>query len=188
MTGPDRLAMAEHDQRWMARALELAREAAGVGEAPVGAVVYQTATGAMIAEGANTREREQNPAGHAEFSAILDASRALGTWRLTGCTLVVTLEPCPMCAGVIWASRIDRVVYGADDPKAGGCRSLFRIADDPRLNHRAEIIGGVMAEASSALLREFFRSLRSKGTGASGNQSPASPEQQDDSQGPAGDA
>lgn len=183
MTAPEHSARADHDRRWMIRALDLARDAAGAGEAPVGAVVYQTATGAMIAQGANTRERDQNPAGHAEFTAILDASRALGTWRLTGCTLVVTLEPCPMCAGVIWASRIDRVVYGADDPKAGGCRSLFRIADDPRLNHRAEIIGGVMAEDSSALLREFFRALRVKDADA-----PGGPGAQGGARGPAGDA
>lgn len=151
------------DRRMMARALDLAREAGEAGETPVGAVVYETASGRVLGEGANTREAARDPAGHAEFTAIREACRAIGDWRLNHCTLVVTLEPCPMCAGLIVQARVGRVVFGAIDPKAGACRSLYRLADDPRLNHRAEIIAGVEAEASGALLRDFFRRLRARG-------------------------
>jgi len=150
----------EHDRAHMRRALELARRAAHAGEAPIGAVVYETQTGRALAEAANTRERDRDPAGHAEHTAIAAACRAIGDWRLNRCTLVVTLEPCPMCAGLIVNARLGRVVFGAFDPKAGACRSLFRLADDPRLNHRAELVTGLEAEASGALLTSFFRSLR----------------------------
>jgi tRNA(adenine34) deaminase len=148
------------DIAMMDRALELAREAASAGEVPVGAVVYETTTGRILGEGRNTREAACDPAGHAEHTAIRDACRAISDWRLNHCTLVVTLEPCPMCAGLIVNARVGRLVYGADDPKAGACGSLHRITEDPRLNHRVTPIGGVRAAASSRLLKDFFRARR----------------------------
>lgn len=148
------------DAQMMRRALTLADEAAAMGEVPVGAVVYRTATGEVVATGFNRREADADPAGHAEFLAMREAARVLGDWRLEGCTVVVTLEPCAMCAGMIVNARPDRLVYGAADPKAGAVRSLFRLADDPRLNHRAQVVAGVLAEECSAKLKAFFRSLR----------------------------
>lgn len=148
------------DAEMMREALGLAREAAGAGEAPIGAIVYETASQRILARARNTREGENDPAGHAELIAIRESARALGDWRLNGCTLIVTLEPCCMCAGAIVSARVGRVVYGADDPKAGAVRSLFRLLEDPRLNHRVTPIRGLMAGESSDLLREFFRSRR----------------------------
>jgi len=148
------------DRRMMARALELARTAAEAGEAPIGAVVYETETGLVLSEAGNARESASDPLGHAEVLAIRLAARALGDWRLSGCTLVVTLEPCCMCAGAIVNARVGRVVFGAADPKAGAVRSLYRLLEDPRLNHRVTPIRGVMAGESAALLREFFRARR----------------------------
>jgi tRNA(adenine34) deaminase len=153
-------AATESDARAMRDALSLAREAAAAGEAPIGAVIYDTATGVTIARARNTREGENDPAGHAEISAIRAAARALGDWRLNGFTLVVTLEPCCMCAGAIVAARLGRVVYAADDPKAGAARSLYRLLEDPRLNHRVTPIRGLLAGESAGLLREFFRQRR----------------------------
>lgn len=144
----------------MRRALDVARNAAAIGEIPVGAIVYETATGRVLSEGANTRQTRKDPAGHAELIAIRDAAAAEGDWRLNHCTLVVTLEPCPMCAGLIVNARLGRVVYGCTDPKAGACGSLMRLTEDPRLNHRVTPIAGVMAAESSALLREFFKARR----------------------------
>lgn len=144
----------------MRRALELAREAAADGEAPVGAVVYETATGAILGEGRNTRERADDPAGHAEIHAIQSAARAAGDWRLNHCTLVVTLEPCAMCAGLIVNARLGRLVYGADDPKAGAAGSLYRLTEDERLNHRVAPIRGVLADECAEVLRSFFRARR----------------------------
>lgn len=141
-------------------ALEEARAAARRGEVPVGAVVYETATGTILAKAGNTREATQSPTGHAEVVAIEAAAKALGSWRLDACTLVVTLEPCAMCAGALLQARIGRVVFGALDPKAGFVGSLGNLLTDPRLNHRIEPIGGVCADASSALLKEFFKSRR----------------------------
>ena len=144
----------------MARALELARGAADAGETPVGAVVYDPVSGRVVAEGANTRHREGDPAGHAELIAIRGAARAEGDWRLNHLALAVTLEPCPMCAGAIVNARVGRLVFGAWDPKAGACGSLMRLTEDERLNHRVTPIGGVMAEESAELLRAFFRARR----------------------------
>ena len=144
----------------MARALTLAAAAARKGEVPVGAVVYRTDTGEILGEGANQREGEGDPIGHAEMLAISAASKAIGDWRLEGCTLAVTLEPCVMCAGAIVNSRVPRVVYGADDPKAGAVRSLRRLLSDPRLNHRAQIVPGVMGPECGQILRDFFAQLR----------------------------
>lgn len=150
------------DLAMMGRALELAREAADHGEVPVGAVVWETQTGRVLGEGRNRREEDRDPSAHAEHIAILKASRAVGDWRLNHCSLAVTLEPCPMCAGLIVNARIGRLVYGADDPKAGACRSLYELTTDPRLNHRVELVSGVLAEESAELLRAFFRERRGK--------------------------
>ena len=149
-----------HDRQWMARALELARAAGGRGEVPVGAVVYRTATGERLAEASNTREHGKDPTGHAELTAVRAAAAAVGDWRLNDCTVVVTLEPCAMCAGMLVNARVGRVVYGADDPKAGACRSLYRITTDTRLNHRCEVVAGLEADACGQVLREFFQRKR----------------------------
>jgi tRNA(adenine34) deaminase len=146
------------DAGFMARALELARAAAELGEVPVGAVVVKS--GRVVAEGFNLREALEDPTAHAERLALTLAGRSLGSWRLDGCTLYVTLEPCPMCAGAIVQARVPRVVYGAADPKAGACESLFRLLSDPRLNHRAVVEGGLMAEECGGVLTEFFRRRR----------------------------
>ncbi|MCB9840793.1 MAG: nucleoside deaminase [Phycisphaeraceae bacterium] len=144
----------------MARAIELAEAAAAQGEVPVGAVVYRTADGAILAEAANRREADHDPSAHAEFLAIQHACRAVGDWRLNACSLAVTLEPCPMCAGLIVNARVGRVVYGAPDPKAGAVESLYQILADPRLNHRPEVVPGVEAKRCAELLRAFFHALR----------------------------
>ena len=148
------------DLEMMRRALDQARLAAEEGEAPIGCVIYETATGRVLAETRNTREAANDPAGHAEITAIRDAARALGDWRLNACSLVVTLEPCCMCAGAIVHARLGRVVYGAADAKAGAARSLYRLLEDPRLNHRVTPIAGVLAAESAAMLREFFARRR----------------------------
>ncbi len=144
----------------MRRALDLARHAAAMEEIPVGAVVYETATGTPIGEGHNLRHTNRDPSAHAELIAIRAAARHAGDWRLNHCTLVVTLEPCAMCAGLIVNARLGRVVYGCTDPKAGACDSLFRLTADARLNHRVEPIGGVLADEAGELLRAFFRERR----------------------------
>ena len=146
----------------MRRALDLARLAGKDGEVPVGAVVYDTRSGELIAEAANTREARRDPLGHAEVAAVRAAAETLGDWRLNDCTLVVTLEPCPMCAGVIVNARVGRVVFGARDPKMGACVSLYRLVTDPRLNHRAELVGDVYAEEAGRLLTSFFKSRRAR--------------------------
>lgn len=127
---------------------------------PVGAVILDEA-GTVLARARNRREADRDPVAHAEIVAIRQAALALGQWRLTGLTLVVTLEPCTMCAGAVTAARLDRVVYGATDPKAGAVGSLWDVLRDTRLNHRPEVIGGVLAEECGALLRGFFESRRS---------------------------
>ncbi len=148
------------DEAMMVRALGLARAAAEAGEVPVGAVVYETATTRVLGEGANRRERDGDPCAHAEVIAIRAAAGALGDWRLNGCTLVATLEPCAMCAGAIVNARVGRLVIGAMDPKAGACGSLMRLTEDARLNHRVAPVRGVMAEECGRVLREFFGRLR----------------------------
>lgn len=150
------------DVSMMERALGLARDAAANGEVPVGAVVYETQTGRVVGEGANRRECDADPSAHAEHLAIVKACEQIGDWRLNHCTLVVTLEPCAMCAGLIVNARVGRLVYGATDPKAGATGSLYRLTEDPRLNHRVTPIGGVLAGESAALLRSFFRARRSR--------------------------
>ncbi len=146
----------------MKHALKLARQAAIKGEVPVGAVVYRTADGMVLGESGNTRECAQDPAGHAEFSALVGAAKALGSWRLDGCTLVVTLEPCAMCAGLIVNARVGRVVFGAMDPKAGFVGSLGNLLMDERLNHRVQAIAGVCGDECGLLLSMFFADLRKR--------------------------
>jgi tRNA(adenine34) deaminase len=142
----------------MEEALGLARAAAGAGEVPVGALALYE--GAVVGRGANRREADRDPTAHAELIAIREAARALGRWRLTGVTLVVTLEPCAMCAGAMVLARIDRLVYGAADPKAGAAGSLMDLTQDARLNHRFAVERGVRGEACGELLRDFFRARR----------------------------
>ena len=149
----------EVDLAMMDRAIELAREAAVLGEVPVGAVVYRGGT--VVAEAINNREATSDPVGHAELMAISKAGRALGEWRLSDCSLAVTLEPCPMCAGALVNARMGRLIYGATDPKAGACKTLYRIPADPRLNHEVTIVGGVRADQCRKLLVDFFRHRRS---------------------------
>lgn len=148
------------DLAMMDRALELARVGAAAGEVPVGALVYRTSDATILAEAANTREARKSFAGHAEFDAMAQACGVLGDWRLNECTLVVTLEPCPMCAGAIVNARVGRVVFGASDPKAGAVRTLYRVCDDARLNHRSAIVPGVRAGECGEVLRAFFKGLR----------------------------
>jgi len=143
----------------MTQALDVARRAATWGDGPIGAVILG-ANGEVLSEAGNERERTGDPTAHAEVLAIRRAAEARDGWRLGDCTLVGTLEPCTMCAGTIVAARIPRVVFGAFDPKAGAVSSLFDVMRDPRLPHRPKVVAGVMAEESSALLREFFDGRR----------------------------
>ncbi len=150
----------------MREALALARDAGERGEVPVGAVALFE--GRLVGRGANARESANDPTAHAELLAIQDAARTLGRWRLTGVTLVVTLEPCAMCAGAMVLARIDRLVYAASDPKAGYVGSLVDLTADPRLNHRFPVERGVLADEAGELLRSFFRARRGSGNGAEG--------------------
>jgi tRNA(adenine34) deaminase len=143
----------------MRLALDEARAALPTGDVPVGAVVVGP-DGTVVGRGHNVREAEGDPTGHAEVRALREAAGALGEWRLTGCTLVVTLEPCTMCAGALVLARVDRLVYGAEDPKAGAVGSLWDVVRDRRLNHRPEVAGGVLAAECGDLLRAFFRDQR----------------------------
>lgn len=140
-------------------ALDEARAALGTGDVPIGAVVVDEA-GAVVASGRNVREADADPTGHAEIAALRSAAQKRGEWRLAGCTLVVTLEPCTMCAGAAVLARVDRIVFGAWDPKAGAVGSLWDVVRDRRLNHRPEVVGGVLAEESTALLDAFFAGHR----------------------------
>jgi tRNA(adenine34) deaminase len=146
---------------WMQQAIDQASAALAAGEVPVGAVVVHRDR--MIAAAGNQREQLRDPTAHAEMLAITQAAAALGDWRLADCTLYVTLEPCPMCAGAIVQARLPRVVYGAADPKAGAVQSLYQLLNDPRLNHRCEVIGGMLADACAVLLTDFFRQQRALG-------------------------
>jgi tRNA(adenine34) deaminase len=146
------------DLAMMRRAIDLAAEAAEAGEVPVAAVVYQD--GHILSEAANNRQATADPTGHAELVAMRQAGRALGHWRLGDCSLAVTLEPCPMCAGAMVNARLGRLVYGADDPKAGACRTLYSIPTDQRLNHQVAVIGGVLDDECGRLLRDFFECRR----------------------------
>jgi tRNA(adenine34) deaminase len=143
----------------MRAALDEARLALGSGDVPIGAVVLD-ASGSVVGRGHNVRERDGDPTGHAELLALRAAAAAVGEWRLTGCTLVATLEPCTMCAGAVVLSRLDRLVFGAYDAKAGAVGSLWDVVRDRRLNHRPEVLGGVLGEDCTALLDDFFAHQR----------------------------
>jgi len=151
----------EQDEYYMRQALRLAETAFENEEVPVGAVVVRD--GKVIGKGYNQRQLLKDPTAHAEILAITAASSAMEDWRLSGCTLYVTLEPCVMCAGAIVLARIDRVVYGASDPKAGAVENLYQILTDSRLNHRPQVVRGVLSEEAGSLLTEFFRQQRLKG-------------------------
>ncbi|MDR4479034.1 MAG: tRNA adenosine(34) deaminase TadA [Nitrospira sp.] len=150
------------DARFMQQALTCARAATLVGEVPIAALLVRD--GIVVAEAHNLRETRQDPTAHAEMLVIQDAARQTGSWRLTGTTLYVTLEPCAMCIGAIVLARIPRLVFGASDPKAGACGSIMNIPPEPRLNHRVEVVGEVCAEESQHLLQTFFRELRKDAT------------------------
>ena len=145
----------------MALALEEARACAAWGDVPIGAVVSRNEE--VLARAGNQRERLEDPTAHAEILALRTAAKQAGTWRLEGCTAYVTLEPCAMCAGALVLARVPRVVFGARDPKAGFAGSLGDLLRDPRLNHRAEVVGGVLGDEAAALLQDFFRDHRGRG-------------------------
>ena len=144
---------------WMEEALTLAREAEEDCDVPVGAIVVDP-EGNVIGTGRNRREVDGDPVAHAEIVALKEAAKHVGTWRLDGCTMVVTLEPCVMCAGALVNARVSRLVYGARDPKAGAVYSLYAVTTDPRLNHRLEVLEGVLAEKCGDILSAFFEKLR----------------------------
>ena len=152
----------EHsDEHWMRQALKLAQQAAEQDEVPVGAIIVHK--NKIIASAFNQREQLADPTAHAEMIAITQAASHLNSWRLLECSMFVTLEPCPMCAGAILQSRIPRIVYGALDPKAGAVVSLFQLLNDPRLNHRCETLSGVLADECGKILTEFFDRKRKLG-------------------------
>ena len=159
------------DEFWMEKCLELAKAATSVKEVPVGAIVVYN--NRIVGQSFNRKEIDQNPVAHAEVLAISEASRNLGRWRLSGCTLYVTLEPCIMCAGAITQSRVDRVVYAAADPKAGAIESLFQVFDNKGLNHTPMIDSGICAPASSLLLKSFFSERRKENKNTSETSKPA---------------
>ena len=146
------------DELWMRMALAEAAAAADEGEVPIGAVV--TYGGELVSRAHNRRELDRDPSAHAEFRAMEAAARALDRWRLTGCTVYVTVEPCRRCAGLMGSSRMDRCVYGATDPKAGALGTLYDVSHDLRLNHEFEVVPGVLADESAELVRDFFRARR----------------------------
>ncbi len=146
------------DEHFMQIALAEARAALEHEDVPIGAVIVRN--GVVIARAHNQRELLKDPTAHAEIIALTQASAAVGAWRLTDCTMFVTLEPCVMCAGALVLARMGRLVYGAEDPKAGACVSLYRIPEDERLNHRIPVVGGLLAAECGELLREFFRGRR----------------------------
>ena len=151
-------AVNETDERYMRLAIEQAGIAEENGDVPIGAVIVHN--GQIIGKAYNQREQLQDPTAHAEIIALTQAAAALESWRLEGCTVYVTLEPCPMCAGALVLARIDRLVYGCDDPKTGAVKSLYNIVTDSRLNHRIEVINGVLADECSDLLEQFFQKRR----------------------------
>jgi tRNA(adenine34) deaminase len=152
----------DDDAKWMAEALDEARSGMAAGEVPIGCVIVRPGAG-VIARGFNRRIIDRDPTAHAEMVAVRQAAAATGDWRLNDCTIYVTLEPCPMCAGGLVNARIKRLVWGCDDPKAGAVRSLYQLCQDPRLNHQVELTGGVLADECAALLTGFFRAQRAAG-------------------------
>ena len=156
--------METFDERLMGLALDEARRCLEWGDVPIGAVVARGEV--VLGAAGNQRERLGDPTAHAEILALREASRQVGRWRLDGCTVYVTLEPCAMCSGALVLARVERLVFGAEDPKAGFAGSLGDLVQDPRLNHRLEVSGGVRSEEAGSLLREFFIVRRPEGTGA----------------------
>jgi tRNA(adenine34) deaminase len=150
------------DMRFMREALVLARDAWAAGEVPVGAVVVRN--GEIVGRGFNAPISRHDPSAHAEIMALRDAAVNLGNYRLVGCSLYVTLEPCVMCMGAIFHARIERVVYGASDPKTGACGSIIDLPAETRLNHHAEVVGGILADECGGLLSGFFAQRRGKGS------------------------
>lgn len=155
---------ADDAHRWMQLALDEARAAPAHGDVPIGAAVVRITDGVVVAARHNERELLADPTAHAEVLALRDAAAAIGSWRLGGHALVVTLEPCPMCAGAALAARVDVIVFGADDPKAGAVGSLYNLAADPRLNHEAGVVPAVRADEAGDLLRTFFAERRDTGS------------------------
>ena len=150
----------KEDERFMRAAIEAAKIAEENGDVPIGTVVVFE--GRIIGKAYNQREQLQDPTAHAEIIALTQAAAAVESWRLNGCTMYVTLEPCPMCAGALVLSRMDRLVYGCDDPKAGACKTLYNIVQDGRLNHRLEVTSGVLQEQCQKQLQEFFAKRRTE--------------------------
>jgi tRNA(adenine34) deaminase len=148
---------------WMLEAVAQAEAALALGEVPIGCVIVHDPTQTIVGKGHNRRETDRDPTAHAEILALRDAGHATGHWRLLDCTMYVTLEPCPMCAGALVNARLPRLVYGCDDPKAGAVRTLFQICEDARLNHRVEVQGGILADRCASLLTEFFKAQRALG-------------------------
>ena len=146
-------------ERWMELALAEADRAGAAGEVPVGCIIVDE-SGVELGRGGNVRETLQDPTAHAEIVALRAAAARLGSWRLSGATVYVTLEPCPMCAGALVNARVARLVYGCDDPKAGAVRTLYTLCEDPRLNHRLSVTPGILADDCAELLRAFFRERR----------------------------
>ncbi len=150
----------ENDQRFMRAAIAAAEIAEENGDVPIGAVIVYKSQ--IIGKAYNQREQLKDPTAHAEIIALTQAATFMESWRLNGCTIYVTLEPCPMCAGALVLSRMDRLVYGCDDPKTGACKSLYNIVQDERLNHRLEVTSGVLADECSKLLQDFFQKRRTE--------------------------
>ena len=157
---PGDFVLITREERWMRAAYREAERARDLGEVPVGALVVFEEE--VVGVGFNRRETDHDPVAHAEILAIRQAAEKLGRWRLTGCELFVTLEPCPMCAGAIVNSRLDRLIYGASDPRAGAAGTVFDLVRDDRLNHQVEVVHGVLREPCSQILSDFFAALRAK--------------------------
>jgi tRNA(adenine34) deaminase len=150
-------------QRWMRDALLCANEALSLDEVPIGCIIVHLPTQKIIGRGFNQRESQHDPTAHAEILAMRQAGQFLNHWRLLDCALIVTLEPCPMCAGAIVNARIPKLIYGCDDPKAGAVRTLYQLCEDNRLNHRVEVTSGILADECAQLLRDFFARQRGLG-------------------------
>ncbi len=155
--------MAHGVETWMFEAIAEAQAALRIDEVPIGCVIVHEPSGRVVGRGHNVRETARDATAHAEIIAIRQACAEMGSWRLIDCTLFVTLEPCPMCAGAIVNARIPRLVYGCDDPKAGAVRTLYQLCEDARLNHRVDVTSGMLSDDCAELLRSFFRAQRALG-------------------------
>ena len=150
-------------ETWMREAIAQAKLARGADEVPIGAIVVHEPTGEILGRGHNRRQIDSDPTAHAEILALREAARKIGDWRLVDCVMVVTLEPCPMCAGAMVNARVPRLIYGCSDPKAGAVRTLYQLCEDKRLNHQVAVTEGVLADECAELLRDFFRAQRAMG-------------------------